>query len=50
MKRHNLVQFVFKSACFLREQILQFKIDLFSILNTKQTNYGIFWKKAEEKF
>ena len=23
MKRHSLVQFVFKSACFLREKILQ---------------------------
>ena len=24
MKRHNLVKFVFKSACFSRKQILQF--------------------------
>ena len=48
MKHHSLVQFVFKSACFLKIQILQIfylkmnKIYLFSILNTKQTNYGIF--------
>ena len=48
MKHHSLVQFVFKSACFLKIQILQIfylkmnKIHLFSILNTKQTNYGIF--------
>ena len=45
MKRHSLVQFVFKSACFLRKQIY-----LFSILNTKQTNDGIFLNKAREKF
>ena len=42
-KRQNPVQFVFKSACFLRKQI-------FSILNTKQGNDGIFSNKAAENF
>ena len=42
------MQFVFKSACFLRKQILQFEINLFSILNTNQTNDGIFSNKAED--
>ena len=50
MKRHSLVQFVFKSACFLRKKFLQFKIHLFSILSTKQTNDGIFSNKAGENF
>ena len=44
MKRHSLVQFVSKSACFSRKQNLQL------ILNTKQTNDGIFSNKAEENF
>ena len=44
MKRHSLVQFVFKSACFLG------KINLFSILNTKQANDGNFSNKARENF
>ena len=26
MKRHSLLQFVFKSACFLSKQILQLKL------------------------
>ena len=50
MKRHNLVQFVFKSACFSRNKIYNFKIHLFSFLNTKQTNDGIFLKKTVENF
>ena len=49
-KRHSLVQSVFKSACFSIKQNLQFKIHLFSILNTKQTNDGIFSNKAGENF
>ena len=37
MKRHCLVQFVFKSTCFLRKQILQFENSF--IFNFKhQTN------------
>ena len=48
MKRHSLVQFAFKSTCFLSKQIFQFKIHLFSILNTKQANDGIFSNKAGE--
>ena len=47
MKRHSLVQFVFKSVCFLGKQILQ---NLNSILNTKQTNDGVFSNKAGENF
>ena len=56
MKHHSLVQFVCKSACFLKIQILQIfylkmnKIHLFSILNTKQTNYGIFWIRLGKTF
>ena len=49
MKHQSLVQFVFKSACFLRKQILQFSNSL-SILNTKETNNGIFSNKAGENF
>ena len=50
MKRHSQVQFAFKSACFLRKQFCNFKIHLVSILNTKQTNDGIFSNKAGENF
>ena len=50
MKGHSLLQFVFKSACFLRINFCNFKIHLFSILNTKQTNDGIFSNKAGENF
>ena len=49
-KNHNLVQFVFKSACFLINKFCSFKIHLFLILNTKQTNDGIFSNKAGENF
>ena len=50
-KRHSLVQFVFKSAYVLRKQILQFQNSFFfSILNTKQTNDGIFSNKAGGNF
>ena len=49
MKRHSLVQFVFKSA-FYENQFCNFIIHLFSILNTKQTNDGLFSNKAGEKF
>ena len=42
MKRHSLVQFVFKSASFQENKICNFRIPLFSILNTKQTSHGIF--------
>ena len=48
MKRHSLVQFVFKSASFLRKEICNIKIHLFSILNTKQTNDGTFSNKVGE--
>ena len=48
--RHSLVQLVFKSACFLRKQICNIKIHLFSILNSKQTNDGIFSNEAGESF
>ena len=50
MKRHNLVQVIFKSACFSGKQNVQFKINLFSFLNTKQTNNGIFLNKTGENF
>ena len=50
MKRHNLVKFVFKSAVFQVNKICNFKINLFSFLKTKQTNYGIFLNKADENF
>ena len=50
MKRHSLVQFAFKSTCFLSKQIFQFKIHLFSILNTKQANDGIFSNRTKENF
>ena len=49
-KHHNLVQFVFKSACFLKDKFCSFKIHLFSILNSKQTNDGIFSNKFGENF
>ena len=49
-KCHSLVQFVFKSACLLENKFCNFKIHLFSILNTKQTNNGIFSNKAGENF
>ena len=50
-ERHSLVQFAIKSAYFLRKQILQFRNSFFfSILNTKQTNDGIFLNKAGENF
>ena len=49
MKRDSLVQFVFKSVCFWENKICSSKIHLFSILNTKQTNDGIFSNKAGEK-
>ena len=44
------MQFVFKSACFLRKQILEFLNSFISILNTKQTNDGIFSNKAVENW
>ena len=50
MKRHSLVQFVFKTACFQENKICNFKIHLFSILNTKQTNDDIFSNKTGENF
>ena len=50
MKRHSLVQFVFKSVCFSGKQNLQFQNLLFSCLNTKQKNDGIFLNKAGENF
>ena len=50
MKRHSLVPFIFKSACLLRINFYNFKIHLFSILNTKQTNDCIFSNKAGENF
>ena len=42
------VQFDFKSAYFLRKE--NFKIHLFSILNTKQKNNGILMNKAGGSF
>ena len=50
MNRHSLVHFAFKSACFLKNKFGNFKILSFSILNTKQTNDGIFSNKAGENF
>ena len=49
-KRHSLVQFVFKSACLLRKQILQFQNSF--IFNFKhQTNkWWYFFEKAGENF
>ena len=49
MKRHSLVQFVFESA-FYENQFCYLIIHLFSILNTKQTNDGLFSNKAGENF
>ena len=45
MKRLSLVQFVFKENNFCN-----YKIHLFSILNTKQTNDAIFSNKAGKNF
>ena len=50
MKRHNLVQFVFKQPVFQKNKIYNFKIHLFSFLNTKQTDDGIFSNKTGENF
>ena len=50
MKRRSLVQFVFKQPVFQENKIYNFKIHLFSFLNTKQTNDGIFLNKAGENF
>ena len=46
MKRHSLVQLVFLK----KNKICNFKTHLFSILNTTQTNDGIFSNKAGENF
>ena len=45
-----MVQLVYESASFLKNRFSNFKIHLFSILNTKQTNDGIFSDKAWENF
>ena len=50
MKCHSLVQFVFKSVCFQENKICNFKVQLFSFLNTKQTNDVIFLYKNEKNF
>ena len=50
MKRHSLVQFVLNQPVFKENKICNFKIHLFLILNTKQTNDGIFSNKAGENF
>ena len=50
MKRHNLVKFVLNQPVFYENKFCNFKIYLFSILNTKQTNDGIFSNKAGENF
>ena len=54
MKRHSLVQFVysiqFVQPVFQEYKIYNFKIHLFSFLNIKQTNDGIFLNKAGENF
>ena len=51
MKRHSLVQFALKSACFSRKfTIYNFKIRLFSFLNTKPSNGGNFLKKTGGNF
>ena len=49
MKRYNLVQFVFKSACFSRKQNLQFQ-NSFIFIFKHQTNDGIFLNKTGENF
>ena len=50
MKRHNsLVQFL-NQLVFYENKCCNFKIHFFSILNTKQTNDGIFLNKAVENF
>ena len=53
-KRHSLVNSVFKSVCLLRKQVLRFENPVFFDFNpdifTKQTNDGIFSKKAGENF
>ena len=50
MKCHSMVQFVFKSAGFQENKIYNFKIHLFSFLNTKQTSDGIFLNKTGDSF
>ena len=44
MKRQRLVQFVFKSVCFLRSQICDIKIHLFSILKTPNKQMMVFFR------
>ena len=50
MKRHNLIRFVFKSVCFSEIKIYNFKIHLFSFLETRQTNDSIFSNMTGENF
>ena len=50
MKCHGLVQFVLNQSVFQENRIYNFKIHLFSFLNTKQTNAGIFLNKTGENF
>ena len=49
MKRDSLVQLFLNQPVF-KENFLILKIHLFSILNTKQTNDGVFSNKAGENF
>ena len=50
MKRWSLVQLVFKSACFLRVQILQFQISFIFNFKHQTKNDGIFSNKAGKNF
>ena len=45
-KRHSLVQFAFKSACFLREQILQ----LYNSFKHQKNKSQLFFEQGWEKF
>ena len=50
MKRHNLVHLFLNEPVFQENKIYNFKIHLFSFLNTRQTNDGIFLNKTGENF
>ena len=50
MKRHNLVQFVFKSACFPGKQNLQFQNSIIFILKHQTNKRWYIFKQDWRKF
>ena len=50
MKRHNLVQFVFKSACFSRKQNLQFYNSFIFIFKHQTNKSWYFFEQDWGKF